>query len=307
MNPSHAPPAATFALSPDEAMMFGLRRVANEQINLAVWHLNAQTDVDLNIHEARKALKRTRAVLRLLRDSIGDKTYSTANILCRDAGRYLSPLRISAVLDETVITLVDQSPALKDAAQPLLQALQRSHRARMQQISEHHDTLAEISERLQQVQELMSALPEFSDTMPVFRGLRRTYRRGYHELQMTLADPAAHHFHLWRKRVKYLRYQMQLLTFLWPPQMQLSHEQLVILSQKLGYQHDLVDLEVYLQQLSEPALQIAAARLQAPLLRQRRQLEQQALHLGRYVYAERPNAFRNRIRTYYENHTLADE
>jgi len=286
--------------------MAGLRRVACEQVNLAIWHLNAQTDIDLNIHEARKALKRTRAVLRLLRDGIGDGTYATANILCRDAGRDLSPLRISAVLDETVITLVKQTPDQEKTMQPLLRMLRRSHQARLQQATGRHNTLAEISERLQQVQELMTNLPDSDDTTPLFRGLRRTYRRGHRELQMTLADPTAHHFHLWRKRVKYLRYQMQLLIFLWPPQMKLSQEQLVILSQGLGHQHDLVDLEVHLHQLTAPALKAAVSRLQPTLQRRRRRFEQQALRLGRYVYAERPNAFRNRIRAYYDNRTLTE-
>jgi hypothetical protein len=48
---------------------------------------------DEAIHEARKALKKARAALRLLQDGMSKTTYQLENSRLRDAGRFLSPFR----------------------------------------------------------------------------------------------------------------------------------------------------------------------------------------------------------------------
>lgn len=301
---THAPaaPSPQFQVLIHEAWMPAIKRISLEQIDLAIWHLAADNDIGTGIHEARKALKRTRAMLRLLRHAVGRPAYATANILFRDAGRGLSALRVSAVLGQTVGTVVAAaSPDIPDAAvQPLLQHLQGRHQHMRRQAIEQVHVLEQVAASLVRgrrlVEDLHSPSHDFNALAP---GLRRTYRRGRHEYLATLATPAPYHFHLWRKRVKYLRYQMQVLVCLWPPQMQVTTDQLVELSRLLGLQHDLVDLENYLATLSDDKLKATAALLQEPARAYRSRLEEEALHLGRYLYAERPHAFGRRLQQYW--------
>ena len=60
-------PFMPYRLQPDEALSSGLQRIAEEQINAAITHLQA----GLNVHQARKGLKKARAVLNLLKPQLG--------------------------------------------------------------------------------------------------------------------------------------------------------------------------------------------------------------------------------------------
>ena len=54
---------------------------------------------ELQVHRARKALKRARAALRLLREGLDAAAFRAENAALRDAGRSLAPLRdVKAVL-----------------------------------------------------------------------------------------------------------------------------------------------------------------------------------------------------------------
>src|SRR5512146_1173 len=62
-------------------------------IDKALADLRVQRPVDTRVHSARKALKKARAALRLLRPNLVAGVYERENIALRDAGRRLSPLR----------------------------------------------------------------------------------------------------------------------------------------------------------------------------------------------------------------------
>src|ERR1700681_438946 len=63
------------------------------EIDEVVQALGKRRLSDESIHLARKAIKKARAALRLLRQGIGDGIYKLENAALRDAGRCLSPLR----------------------------------------------------------------------------------------------------------------------------------------------------------------------------------------------------------------------
>ena len=63
---------------------------------------------DEAVHEARKSLKKVRAVLRLVRPVVGEKGYRRENTCFRDAGRPLSVARDAQILVQTVEQLIGQ-------------------------------------------------------------------------------------------------------------------------------------------------------------------------------------------------------
>ena len=84
----------SYRLHSDESLEAGLRRIACEQLDLAVGGLeDASLDRHEAIHEARKCCKRLRGLLRLARASLGDNVYGAENASVRDAARRLSDLR----------------------------------------------------------------------------------------------------------------------------------------------------------------------------------------------------------------------
>lgn len=302
MNPSGVP-ATTFAVQSNESLTTGLKRIVLEQTALAYWQLSsANEDTDTAVHEARKALKKTRAMLRLLRGCLGEKVYRAANVTLRDAGRELSELRIAAVLEQTLADVVAHQPqAFPDMALPTLrQHLQEHHQRLLHDQAEEGDLLPRQAEMIAQSRALIAQTPcEAKGFSAIHVGLERTYRRGRKELAATRQDPAPHHFHLWRKRVKYLRYQMRVLNLLWPALMQAYTNELVTLSNYLGVQHDLIDLHTYLTSLEEPTLQTEIAAFMPALDAYRGELEEDALRLGAFIYVERPAAFTRRLEQYW--------
>src|SRR5688572_28848189 len=88
----------------------GARRVAAEQLEDAVGQLqNGMSDDPVTaVHEARKDLKKTRALLRLTRSGLPKSTYRSENRALRDAGRSLSGTRDADVMIQTVDKLAER-------------------------------------------------------------------------------------------------------------------------------------------------------------------------------------------------------
>ena len=96
-----------YHLKPGESVPQGLRRIAAEQLGKAIEHLQSTAGArDEHIHEARKAIKRLRALVRLVRRELGEETYALENMCLREAGQRLSGLRDATVLILTLDRLV---------------------------------------------------------------------------------------------------------------------------------------------------------------------------------------------------------
>ena len=69
--------------------------MALEQTDLAIEQLAGAEGGDARkaVHETRKAIKRLRAIVRLLRDELGEETCAREQATLRDAGRPASPAR----------------------------------------------------------------------------------------------------------------------------------------------------------------------------------------------------------------------
>src|SRR3954470_9303141 len=92
-----------YRLRAQEDAADGVRRIARGQTDLAIEHLDESSgDGAEAIHEARKAFKRLRALVRLSRDALGDEVYRRENAAFRAAGRRLSGVRDAAVMVETL-------------------------------------------------------------------------------------------------------------------------------------------------------------------------------------------------------------
>src|SRR6201999_1445400 len=96
MQKSHG--SAAYRLKTDEAAPVGLQRIAAGRARKARKKLDeVEDDGAAAIHGARKDLKKLRAVLRLVREELGEKAYRTQNRRFRDAGRLLSDTRDAEV------------------------------------------------------------------------------------------------------------------------------------------------------------------------------------------------------------------
>ena len=95
--------AVTYRLSIADDVPSSVRACAHEQLDRAIGRLEHAGDDSVEaIHDARKHLKKSRALLRLVRPALGSKAYRRENDALRDAGLALSGARDADVLVETV-------------------------------------------------------------------------------------------------------------------------------------------------------------------------------------------------------------
>src|SRR5688500_12390699 len=86
--------------------MRGAKQALRRDLRCALVALDGEAPLhDGSVHKARKALKRARAMLRLMHGEIGDPAYRRSNLRLRDAARPLSRLRDAVVLLDVIAKL----------------------------------------------------------------------------------------------------------------------------------------------------------------------------------------------------------
>jgi CHAD domain len=307
--------ARRFAQLPGESLLEALRRIALGQLDLAIELLGEEggggRPFDREaIHETRKALKRLRALVRLLRAELGERRYKREHAILRDAARRLAGARDAEVMVGTLDALLHRHPRRLGKRRPLieLRKLLVAERA----IAERK-TLGNRAMREELVRELGGLrerasrwdLPERPGIALVERDLQRIYREGRERRQHVAhvkngrgtgakGGRGARATHEWRKRVKDLRYAAQILG-----RPALAHRA-DRLAELLGEEHDLVVLAGLLPPPGRaPFKGKRGRRARKALLerieRRRRRLRRRALKEGKRIYGRKPKKFVRRV------------
>jgi CHAD domain-containing protein len=290
----------SFELESGEGVEAGIRRIVDAQLENALEELRQQDrrKVDEAVHSARKRLKRVRAVARLVREELGDDVYQRENTAFRDAGRTLSEARDAAVLVQTLESLKGRvEPAAFAAAR---KALVARRRAIHQRVIEQGHGLEGVSKAVDEARERVSKWQIERDGWKALRtGLRRIYGDGRQAFK--LAGQGAHEevFHEWRKQVKHLWHQLEVVEPVWPEVIKALGDECHALADLLGKEHDLAVLREVLEKESLVAAKEVESVAEA-VETSRTDLQQQALFLGRRVFAEKPKAFVRRIGKYWQ-------
>ncbi len=311
-------PAPLLTLFPDEPLAIAVQRTTIEQFDHALWVLRHELDRDLAVHETRKALKRIRAILRLIRIDIGRYAYKQENTVLRDTSRKLSVVRSAAVMVETARQLLENDPTLLDpiAARRLVVGLEDRRDTLRTPVIHDRQMLTDVVTTLLCARSRyagwpiveLAVSPDRPDRRPlrnefaaIAPGLERTYRRGQRAMLQAATTRSAFDLHYWRKRSKYLRHQHEFLEELWPPVIGAAAESFAELSDRLGADHDLAELSALLA--TRPTLILdpsARYRFLAAVERRRRDQHPELLALGARVFGETPRAFVRRLGSYWE-------
>jgi CHAD domain-containing protein len=280
----------SYSLSFTETPAEAVERVRREQLGAAADELDEHAEDPVEaVHDARKRIKKTRALLRLARPGMKRGAYRRRNHTLRDTARGLSGARDADVMAETVEDLAERYP-------------QRAPYGPV------HDVLASWARETRSAGEPEGAaalLRSLADARWELDGLTRdqlgealktTYVRGREAFAVADADPSAENLHEWRKRVKDLWYQQQLLEDSWPKVMKAQAKEAKKLSKLLGEDHDLAVLASLLRK--DPELAALSSDLLTVIAERRAVLLKRSRALGRRVYAERPKAFARRSSRY---------
>jgi CHAD domain-containing protein len=284
----------SFRLNPDERLAFGVRRVARGRLDSAVQRLlNADLDEVEAVHDARKDLKKLRAVLRLVRPTIGEEVYERENARHRDAARVLSGTRDAQVRVETIDALANRFPTdpppggwagVRDAlaAPGEIAGLDKLRRDAAAQVEEGREALS------------MLGLPK-PDSELLGSGLRRTYSRGRRRLREAAAEPTDERLHELRKRSKDLWYHLRLVRPACEPALDPLTARADRLCDLLGDDHDLAVMSDWLDERDGEPDPAARSHLQRLIGQRRLELQLELFDCAETIYHEKPKAFAARV------------
>lgn len=271
----------SYAFEIAEPIPLAVARIMGEQLDRVAALL-----AERKVHDVRKRFKEIRALLRMLRPSIGD-VFAVENAWYRDAGRDFAAARDAeaarAAVEKLLEGTADDERAALAAAK---KSLRRAGLRRGDLDARAENILAQLGDARARV----AAWPALEDRFATIgEGMERTMRDGRAALAAVLRDPAPERFHELRKRVKDHWYHLQLLRRINPPVLAGQAAALEDLSRTLGDHHDLDVLRTLL----------GDAAPQAIIDTRRRELETAAVAGARFVYSEPPAAWRRRMRGYW--------
>jgi CHAD domain-containing protein len=267
------------------------------------------TDAAELVHEARKAIKRMRALARLLRDELGEAEFAHVNASLRSAGRRLAGARDADVRLVTLRDLTERySHALTPSHEPSsengqgregiwrLEAQLQRECLQSSQPSDTDEVLADIAAMRDQLARWSLVDTDFDTLAP---GLRRIYAEGRHRYARCAHNHGREErdMHDWRKRVKSLYYALDMLGAKKASGARRATNRANRLGDLLGSEHDLWMLCAYVEEHPEPFAEDDATRteLLKRIEQRRRRLRKRALVLGASLYKRKPDKFTRRI------------
>ena len=253
------------------------------------------------IHDTRKALKRLRALVRLLRAELGEQRYKREHAILRDAARRLAGARDAEVMVGTLDALLERHPRELGRRRPADRAAQAARRrtrrggasgARRSCDARGGAARAGRPARAgPAVGAARTARHRPRRARPAADLPRRARARAPRRAREGRRRARAHE---WRKRVKDLRYAAEILDQ--RPLARRADE----LAELLGEEHDLVVLAGLLPRAGRAPFKGKRGRrarkaLLARIARRRRRLRKRALREGERLYARAPKKFVRRV------------
>ena len=294
-------------IEPGERIGAALRRMACEQLAVAKsgFAVDAPLDqIHLNVHAARKATKRARALLRLVRPLLGDAVYRNENAVIRDQSRRLAALRSAAVVQNTLQELIDNNAggipvriltAVRDEMGRRATTLLEDFQVGEDEAAAARTALATAAARISRWTGLDDK-DEPAAMLELLPGLLRSYTAGQDHMRAARKAVDPDEFHEWRKSVNHLRYQLEALSQRLPPAVAGLDSQFDRLAALLGDEHDLADLADLIQ--NEPSLlpaPVHLTQLLEAIEKRRADLQRTAMKVGKKLYSERSDRFIGRL------------
>jgi hypothetical protein len=283
-----------FGLRKDEPIGKGLRRVVRKELRSAIDQLRSEQSDNEGIHEARKSIKKVRAVLQLVGDEV---KAGRARKRLQKANHLLSPLRDADVLIETAHNLCSQDAGVSAKACDAIGSELAAEKTRLQRDAHGTQTRSEAADILDRVRRSAGKWQWREAGFAVFADeIRRTYKEARQRMQDARTRNDGDAFHDWRKRVKTFWYALRLLKKrvhgLDRPLADLKR-----LETELGDDHNLHVLQTQLERTQSPGgAWSGRARMRALSERRQRELRRAALSRGERLFALSPKTLARRLR-----------
>jgi CHAD domain len=285
----------------NESVAVGASRIGLEQIDIAQARLASRDDLATAIHDARRCLKRLRALMRLIRPALPESTYRRETGRIGATGKLLSHARDQHVMQQSLAKLETR-----------FDALPRSVRAKLTKLMANGEDAsrsarAGAQERRQALKDLELARKFFAgmerrpiDFEHVAAGVERSYRRARRAFRDAYEHPTDEAFHDWRKTVQQHWRHMQLISHAWPEVLRGRAGEAKELSRLLGDDHDMHVLLAFAADRGRSVLAGDELEMLTTICRSvQDELRTQAKPRGARLFAEPASSLRERVVRYW--------
>lgn len=309
-------------LHPQAPLADGVRAILLHLVDSARADLTTSEDRAQGVHEARKTFKKARALTRLVRSSLGPR-WRAEDRFWRKLNHALAAERDAEAVIQAYDALLGKEATAAGFAE-LRELLVRRHRAisKAAEVGVVFFPTAEPGEPAAEVRpeapppppddveprlaEATGRVQEWSLSEgfgPLAEGIEAGYRRARGRWRQARRLPSAAAMHAWRRAVKQHEIQVSLFRDAAPEPLSAHLELLDALAEVLGHDHDLAVLRALLMEKGaswgDPD---TLDELLVRMARRHAELHRAAFALGERALAEKPVAFRRRLRAYWRAH-----
>jgi CHAD domain-containing protein len=202
-----------FRLRQEESVAVGLRRLAKKELDSARDQLRgAAGPRDEAIHEARKSIKKVRAILTVIKADDGRGLAGCRKQL-RKVNGTLSRLRDADAMLEILSKLETKHPhALDEHTYARIRRQLEAHKQDVAKAAHEEDVWTDVDRALRKLRKKAKWWqPTHRGFGAIAAGIDVTYRRGRKALARVRTHPRADDFHEWRKQMKALWYALRLV------------------------------------------------------------------------------------------------
>jgi CHAD domain-containing protein len=277
----------SYCIEKDEFLAIAIARITAEEIDLAMSELDRR-DHGEAIHNARKALKRVRALLRSIRAAFPGK-FRAENRYVAEIGRKISPLRDVHAQLRALASL----GAVGGAGQRTRDAL----------LLRQSDFCRKIPEILETVKKMLRISSQNIAKWPLKKVTRddlvasvhRIYKKGREAFKTARKKNSPENLHELRKQAKWLGYSFELIEVYLPPKTSKIIKKVEALSDVLGDDHDLFMLQAALNADKHSRGVSGYRSLIRMICARRRKLQKKAFKAAPGIYAEKPNRIKKQL------------
>lgn len=285
----------TYQLRPEDGLLTSAKTVLTEQLTAAANHLeNPVNGRDEAVHQARRKLKRARALYRLISAAAPDFR-KQENTRLRDIARSLASMRDASALMESLSYL--QAWAQNEEEQQALNAAQEPLAARCAQTlrpdTDGNNLLERAAAECRAAIEALDKADIGASPAKSGRILQKAWRKlllqGREAILACQSNCEAESFHDLRKIAQTYWMYLSLLRDLWPSTFLLKRQGAKQLADQLGHENDLAMLAAALDQQADSFESAETlSHLLGMIIRQQQVLRADALAAAEALFADGP-------------------
>lgn len=291
-----------FRIKTGQDMSAEIRRIVLEQLDIAASELKAIGDpeTDQAIHDARRRVKKIRAVIRLVRPVL-DKPYRSVDADLSDVSQLLAPVADGQGIINTLNALAQRYHNVlpkRTASSIRSELVEREKRVDSQAKAEHvlQRAASALRSERSRVKRWQLSAKGFNALEP---GLKESFRRSRQAMKTARLHPTPEKYRTWRRQVKDLWFHIRLIESRCGNQLMGYQRRLEALDGVLGEYHNLVLLRDVLVTDSGLSRREAAQCLKV-VAKYERVLRRDAQVLGGRLYSERPRSVVKRIKHFWD-------